>query len=135
MSPWGNSFLLRSAFAQSGLDKILQDYSKQENKKDFIYAGFSAGICILAPTLKGIDKMDHPNLVREIYGTEIIWKGLGIISYSIVPHYQSDHKETYLAEVAVNYLKENNLPYKTLKDGEVIIEDTIYSKEGKLKQI
>jgi dipeptidase E len=51
----------------------------------------------------------------------VIWEGLGIIDYVIVPHYKSDHPESEIMEEVVEYLIENKIPYKTLRDGEVII--------------
>jgi dipeptidase E len=44
----GNSFVLRRAFAQSGLDIILK---KKLCEDDFVYAGYSAGACIVAMSL------------------------------------------------------------------------------------
>lgn len=50
-----------------------------------------------------------------------------------VPHFDSpNHPESYLMYDVVKYLEENNLKYKTLRDGEVLIEDTI--KNNKLKR-
>lgn len=120
----GNSFLLRNAMDHSGLAKFLIENKFNPSFKDFIYAGYSAGVCILGPTLKGIDIMDSPDLVKEIYNQEIIWDGVGLIDFSIVPHYMSDHKEAPLAQMAVDYFIENSMPYKTLSDGDVIISNT-----------
>lgn len=114
----GNTFVLRQAMKLSGLDDILQEYYKQN--KEIIYGGYSAGICILAPTLKGLDIVDNPNL-RPYGDHATIWDGLGIIDYSISPHYQSNHPESNDIEKEVQYMIENKLPFKTLKDGEVII--------------
>lgn len=115
----GNTFVLGRAMKESGFDTILHELKDQDN---IVYGGYSAGICVLAPSLRGIHLMDTPEDVQKTYNKEIIWEGVGILSYSIVPHYQSDHLETELADICVKYLKENNLPFKTLRDGEVIIE-------------
>ena len=113
----GNLFVLRKAMKLSGFDIIL----KELTKKDILYGGYSAGICILAPTLKGIDLIDDltANPYKDSLG--IIWDGLNIIDYSIVPHYKSEHPESKDADKAVEYLKKHKLPFKTLKDGEVLI--------------
>jgi dipeptidase E len=64
------------------------------------------------------------DISQKPYGNiKTIWKGLDIINYSIVPHYKSYHFESEKANLSVEYLKEHNLPFKTLKDGEVIIID------------
>lgn len=113
----GNLFILRQAMKISGFDNIL----KNNLKKDILYGGFSAGVCVLAPTLRGIDLMD--DLSVKPYGDqqEIIWDGLNILNYSIVPHYKSDHPETESANKAIEYMIENKILFKALKDGEVII--------------
>jgi dipeptidase E len=115
----GNTFLLRKSFAQSGLDELLPELLAQ----DMVYSGFSAGGCVLAPTLKGYAQTDDPNVVVVEYDNEIIWDGLGLVPYSIAPHYRSDHKESDSIEKEVEYMKENNIPYKTLHDGEAIVID------------
>lgn len=116
----GNTFVLRQAMKLSGFDKIIKKLSKKEN---LLYGGYSAGICIIAPTLRGIDLID--DITQKPYGNKykIIWNGLGLINYSIVPHYKSDHPETKLADKSVEYFKKHKLPFKTLRDGEVIIID------------
>ena len=39
----------------------------------------------------------------------------------LLPHYDSDHPESEDIAKEVEYCKNNNVPYKTLRDGEVII--------------
>lgn len=117
----GNTFVLRRAYAYSRFDEILKE-KISDNK--FVYAGYSAGICILAPSLKGLDMVDDPNIICKGYKKEVIWEGLGIINYSIAPHYRSDHPESDIIEKEVQYCIDNKILFKTLRDGEVIIEET-----------
>lgn len=113
----GNCFVLRQAMQLSGFDSILKDLLK---KDDILYGGYSAGICVLAPTLKGLELVDDPS--AKPYGKlETIWDGIGVLDYSIIPHYKSDHPESEKINETVKYMIKNNLPFKTLKDGEVII--------------
>ena len=114
----GNVFLLRRAFAQSGFDKWI--LSQKDNPK-LVYSGYSAGCCLLSPSLRGIEIVDDPNTFAEGYKDGIIWDGLGIINYSFVPHFESDHPESARVGESIEYLKKNNIPFKTLHDGEVII--------------
>lgn len=118
----GNVFVLLRAMRKSGFDIILNHLAKKDN---ILYGGYSAGICVLAPMLKGIDLVDDPNVCpyeEDTFGD--IYKGLGIIEYSIVPHYRSDHPESEKMEEVVGYMREHNIPFKILRDGEVIlIED------------
>ncbi len=114
----GNIFVLRQAMKTSGFDTILKNLVK---KDDVLYGGYSAGICVLGPTLKGMDLIDNASIKPYGDQSEIIWDGLGIINYSIIPHYKSDHLETEKAKEAVEYMVENKILFKALKDGEVII--------------
>lgn len=116
----GNSFVLRRAFSQSGLDSILQ----RLNDDNFVYAGYSAGVCVLAPTLKGIHLADSPNAIAEGYSEEIIWEGLNVLPYCVAPHYKSNHPETELIDLSVAYFIENKIPFITLRDGEALVLDT-----------
>lgn len=116
--PGGNSFLLRHAMRESGFDTIIKNLL-QEDK--IVYAGYSAGIVVLCETLKGIEIVDDIKYVKEIYNTEPIWDGLGILPYSIAPHYKSNHPESELINELVEYFIKEKIPYKTLRDGDTIV--------------
>ena len=118
----GNAFSLRIAMKLSGFDKFLL-----ENKNNnYLYAGYSAGICVLSKTLKGYEIVEKPK--NPYNDEEIITEGLGIIDYSIAPHYKSNHKSSKLVDDVINYFNSNGIKYKPIKDGEVII-DTTYKKD------
>jgi len=114
----GNAFILRKAMLQSGFDNLIKEKNKDP---DFVYAGYSAGICVLSPTLHGLELADNLNIVPQGYDKEIIWNGLGIIDYFIAPHYKSNHPESRMVDKVVEYFIEHKMPFKTLRDGEVII--------------
>ncbi|MFZ5391004.1 MAG: Type 1 glutamine amidotransferase-like domain-containing protein [Patescibacteria group bacterium] len=115
----GNTFVLRQAMALSGFDVILKEIIKLD--RSIVYAGYSAGACVLAPTLKGLAIVDDPN--QKPYGQDIetIWNGLGLIDYSLAPHYKSDHPESADIEKEVQFMIDNKMLFKVLRDGEVII--------------
>lgn len=115
----GNTFVLRIAYKLSGFDELIKE--KLLKQKDFVYAGFSAGVCILQHSLKGLELVDDPDFTKSTYNQETIWEGIGILDYAFVPHYKSDHPESADVDKVVEFYKENNIPYKTLHDGEVII--------------
>ena len=117
----GNTFLLRKAMHLSGLDQVLHEKCRDEH---FVYGGYSAGICVLSPSLRGIHLADEPQALAVGYEHPTIWEGLGIIDYYIVPHYRCDHCESESMEAVVNYYCENKLPYQTISDGTVILETT-----------
>ncbi|MCU6713050.1 peptidase E [Paenibacillus sp. J5C_2022] len=86
----GNTFVLAQAMKLSGFDEIIKRFHRTQ--KDIVYGGYSAGVCILGPTLKGIHMVDEPN--QKPYGEHhpTIWEGLSILDYVIAPHYKSDHR-------------------------------------------
>lgn len=114
----GNTFLLRRAFKQSGFDKVIKSLLEED---EIVYAGYSAGVCILAPSFRGLELVDNPEVIAAGYDKEVIWEGLNVLNYIIAPHYKSDHPESAAIERVVSYLDENHLPYQTLRDGEVIL--------------
>ena len=114
----GNVFILRKAFYESGFDKWILS---QKNNPNFVYSGYSAGGCVLSPSLKGMEIVDPINASAEGYKSGIVWEGLGILDYSFVPHFESNHPESARVGESIEYLKKNNIPFKTLHDGEVII--------------
>jgi dipeptidase E len=118
----GNVFILRRAFKQSGFDKILPELAK---RKDFVYASFSAGSCVLSPDLNGLQHVDDPELDPEGYKEgERIYEGLGLIDYSIAPHFRSDHRESQKINVVVDYYLNNMVKFVAMTDNDVIISET-----------
>lgn len=115
----GNTFVLRQAMYLSGFDKVIKKL--YEDNVDIVYGGYSAGVCILGPTLKGIHLVDDP--CQKIYSNcnKTIWKGLDILNYVIVPHYRSSHFESDLMETVVQYMIEKKLLFIALSDGEVVV--------------
>jgi len=79
-------------------------------------------VCVLAPRLEGLHHVDDPT-VCPYPGSSVIWEGLGILDYLVLPHYKSDHPESANIDRDVEYCTKNGIPFRTLRDGEVIIED------------
>lgn len=114
----GNVFLLRRAYKQSGFDDIITELLRSDK---IAYGGFSAGVCVLAPSLNGVDIVDPKGELAEGYDEAVIWSGLGLIDFAVAPHYKSDHPESEDIDKYVEYLVGNDMAYKTLRDGEAII--------------
>ena len=117
----GNVFMLRYALAHSGGDVLLRERLDEDG---IVYAGYSAGPCVLAPSLRGLETVDPPDVVEAAYGEPALWDGLGVLDYAIVPHVESpDHPECEaLEQVAARY-RATAIPHRTLRDGEVLVID------------
>lgn len=115
----GNTFILRRACAYSGLDKILPKLIKQDR---LAYGGSSAGPILIGPSLRGSEHGDFPDVVPKGYKKEIIWEGLNIVPFYVVPHYKSDWWGKEAGQMA-DYLKDQNLEHYLLKDGQVVLVD------------
>ena len=114
----GNTFVLRRAFKLSGFDELL----KQLLSEDAVaYGGYSAGVCILCPSLHGIELVDDPLYVPGGYEADILWEGLGVLPYMVAPHYRSNHPESAATEQTVQYFIDQHILFKALRDGEAIV--------------
>lgn len=106
------------AVRRSGFPEIIREMLAADS---ISYGGFSAGAVVATPTLRGIDLMDDPAQLADGYPKEVVWEGMGLVDFSIFPHYRSDHPEAQAAEKAVAYMDANHLPYRALSDGEVFV--------------
>ncbi len=118
----GSVFVLGRALAASGADRVLPELLAEDA---FVYSGYSAGICLLGPTLRGIEgHVDDPAFVPDGYpDTPTPWDGLGVLPYAIAPHYRSDHPESAEIDHTVTYFIDHHIPFVALRDGEAIVVD------------
>lgn len=114
----GNTFVLRQAMKLSGFDNI---FKQLRSKKDFFWGGYSAGVCILSDSLKYIDQVDNPNNFPYKEIDTVIYDGLGVFNFAILPHYKSKHRESKMIDREIERCIENKWLFKALKDGEVLI--------------
>lgn len=124
----GNVFVLKEAFVLSGLDVIVQNLAKSND--DFVYAGYSAGVCILSKSLRGLELVDNIDQYPEEYPArkEKIsvsqFSGLGLLDFSVAPHFRSDHPESQAINKTIEFFMEEKMLFLALRDGEVLIGDT-----------
>ncbi|TDD70347.1 peptidase [Actinomadura darangshiensis] len=113
----GNVFVLRHALALSGADVALADLVRRDA---LVYAAYSAGACVLAPSLRGLEVCDDPRSAPA----PPIWDGLGVLDRAFVPHVDSpDHPEAEtLTAVAARY-RADGVPHYALRDGDVLVMD------------
>jgi len=116
----GNAFLLRRAMRQSGFDALAPGLVWADR---LVYGGWSAGACVAGPSLRGLELMDDPAQLAEGYAPELVWEGLGLVDAAIVPHFRSDHPEAEAAEAAAAWMAANRVPHRTLRDGDVLIQN------------
>lgn len=115
----GNVFVLRQAMKYSGFDTFLKEIKEKDN---YLYIGYSAGCCVLSEQLDILKTVDEP---IDFYNKgEIIYDGIGLISYTFIPHYKSNYHKAHLIDEIVNKCKNEKINYKAFKDGEVTIENT-----------
>ncbi|MEV0948213.1 Type 1 glutamine amidotransferase-like domain-containing protein [Rhodococcus sp. NPDC049939] len=124
----GNTFVLRAQMARSGADQVIRNLLRNDS---LVYAGYSAGACVMAPTLHGLDCCDDPAEVVTTCGMDPLWDGLGVLSFSIVPHYppaggpgaEDSVPLEDAAEVrrTVDALRRAGIEYRTLTDDQAII--------------
>jgi dipeptidase E len=117
----GNVFTLRHAMAVSGADALLPRLLAEDA---LVYAGYSAGPCSLAPSLRGLEWCDDADEVWRLYGAEPIWDGLGVLDRAFVPHLSTPgHPETELLGEVASMYRRSNVPFWGLRDGQVLVVD------------
>jgi dipeptidase E len=117
----GNAFLLRYAMARSGADDVLSSRLREDT---IVYAGYSAGPCVLAPSLQGLELCDFPQKVTQTWGAEPVWDGLGLLGHAFVPHVDSPgHPETEACGRVAERYRADGTPHRTLSDGQVLVID------------
>jgi dipeptidase E len=119
----GNTFALRAALARSGADEVVRRLLAEDR---LVYAGYSAGACVLGPSLRGLEAVDPPEAVAETYGdgTPILWDGLGVLDHAVVPHVDSPgHVESEACTTVAERYRAEGVPHVALRDGQVLVVD------------
>lgn len=115
----GNVFMLRYALRRSSGDAVFCDLLADDA---LVYAGYSAGACVLSPSLRGLEVVDDADAVARIYGAEPVWDGLALLEEAFVPHYRSPgHPETAAIERVVARYRAEGTAHRTLHDGQALV--------------
>ncbi|RJL31033.1 peptidase [Bailinhaonella thermotolerans] len=111
----GNVFVLRHALARSGADRVLPALIRDDA---IVYAGYSAGPCVLSPDLRGLDRCDDPAEAPA----PPIWTGLGVLDRPFIPHVDSpDHPESPVLTALAAEHRARGVPVHALRDGQALV--------------
>lgn len=114
----GNTFLLRRALAQSGFDQILADDVRADK---YVYAGYSAGSMIAAPSLEGFERLGSEKVIASGYDPEVIWSGLNLVNIRIIPHVSNDKRRERIVATRREMFDGKGWRYELLEDSDVLI--------------
>jgi dipeptidase E len=106
----GNTFFLNWAVHQAGLQNIMHGLGRN----GFVYYGESAGAVVAGTTLHGVEQLDSLSDAPHI-----IWEGMKLVDYGIVPHWNNPKYKT-----ALQACKKEMSAYtttKTITDTEFVI--------------
>lgn len=87
----GNSFYLNYRVRKSGFDTLLKDALSA----GLVYGGASAGAILACPTLHGAENVDDPH-----HAPQIVWEGLGLVEFGLVPHWGMEKYADKLEKMA-----------------------------------
>ena len=115
----GNVFMLRFALFRSAGDVVFRDLLAADA---LVYAGYSAGGCVLSSSLRGLEVVDDAGAVMRIYGSEPVWDGLALLKEAFLPHYQSPgHPETAAVDLVAARYRAEGIGYRPLRDGQALL--------------
>lgn len=117
----GNVFVLRSAMAISAADTAVVDLLADDA---LVYAGYSAGPCVLAPSLVGLETVDDVDAPRRLGLGEPLLEGLGVLDRQMVPHVASPtHPESAALDALAQRYTSEGVPHLRLVDGQALVVD------------
>lgn len=114
-----NVFVLNQAFELSWFTRILQKYEIE--RRDFVYIAYSAGVCILSPSLDWYQIVDDSNYFPYAQIQKTIWRWVWLIDFNFSPHYESNHPESELINQEIKYCIAHKIIFKAFRDWEVLI--------------
>jgi peptidase E len=94
---------------------------------------------VAGDSLQAIAFMDDPNVTAPGYSPgEPICEGLGLVPYTIIPHFRSAHPEAAAAEKATEWVTARRVQHRTLQDGDVLLanggETVLLKRRGMSKK-
>lgn len=87
-----------------------------------VYGGYSAGPCVLSPSLRGLEAVDDAEAVVRIYRSEPVWEGLALLDKTFVPHYRpAGHPETTALGLVAEKYRAEEIAHLALQDGQALL--------------
>lgn len=115
----GNVFVLRHVLRVTGSDDLIVEALQHDA---VVYAGYSAGPCVLAPSLRGLELCDDVSDLARLHGAEPTWEGLGVLETAFVPHLDSPgHPETEAMGRVLELYRSTGVPHVGLRDGQAMV--------------
>jgi dipeptidase E len=116
----GNVFTLRAAMARSGIDDVIVRGLRADA---FVYAGYSAGACVLSPDLTALQTVDPVADALAVYD-EARFDGLGVLDRPLLPHLDSPgHPESEALGTIAERCRSAEQRYWALRDGQALLID------------
>ncbi|WP_327113036.1 peptidase E [Nocardia sp. NBC_01730] len=122
----GNTFVLRAQFARSGADLALTRLLADDA---LVYAGYSAGACVLTPDLHGLETLDDPAEVAPACGVEPQWDGMGLVDRAIVPHINSATDPDGACNRLAARFRVEGVAHWALTDDDAIVVDGSHTED------
>ncbi|WP_328391234.1 Type 1 glutamine amidotransferase-like domain-containing protein [Nocardia sp. NBC_00416] len=116
----GNTFVLRAQFARSGADRVIPELLGADS---LVYAGYSAGACVLSPDLHGLESADDPDEVAPACGIDPLWDGLGVIDRPIVAHLDSPTDPEGTGNALAARLRAAGTAHWALTDADAVVRE------------
>jgi dipeptidase E len=114
----GDTYCLREAIFKSGSELLIT----QAMSKGVVFAGDSAGAILAGPTLKYFDLVERPELTKNI-----IYSGLNLINFVVLPHWGSVEYGKGLEEIEIKLSKDQvktvrltDQEFLLIKDGQIL---------------
>jgi dipeptidase E len=121
----GNVFVLRCALQASTADDAIRALLAEDR---LVYAGYSAGPCVLAPSLEGREDVDDATAPLDTYGIPALMTGLGVLDRPVVPHVDSPtHPETAAVDRLSRSYEAAGTPHLRLRDGQALVVEGDHS--------
>lgn len=125
----GNAYFLMEWLSKSGLKDIVRDLLRTR-----VYVGISAGSMVATSNFISTSKIDVELYDEKVISDEVIGKGLGLVSFQIVPHLNSAKFPKVRIDNIENYARQINGPIYAIDDDtaiKLVDNKTIVISEGK----